>query len=109
MNPVLLLVIADAASRGDMSARLDGRFGSDYTVEASASAAEALDRLRALRDAGVPVTMAFETSMPGVFSAGDVRAGSVERVATAAGEGAVVVPMIHSLLAGTAHARPPRR
>jgi len=53
--------------------------------------------------------MAFETGMPGVFSAGDVRAGSVKRVAAAAGEGAVVVPMIHSLLAGTAHARPPRR
>jgi thioredoxin reductase (NADPH) len=41
---------------------------------------------------------AFETSMPGVFAAGDVRAGSVKRVAVAAGEGAVTVPMIHTLL-----------
>ncbi|HSK95220.1 MAG TPA: FAD-dependent oxidoreductase [Euzebyales bacterium] len=41
---------------------------------------------------------AFETSMPGVFAAGDVRAGSVKRVAAAAGEGAVTVPMIHNLL-----------
>jgi thioredoxin reductase (NADPH) len=41
---------------------------------------------------------AFETSLPGVFAAGDVRAGSVKRVAAAAGEGAVTVPMIHSIL-----------
>jgi thioredoxin reductase (NADPH) len=43
---------------------------------------------------------AFETSLPGVFAAGDVRAGSVKRVAAAAGEGAVAVPMIHSVLMG---------
>jgi thioredoxin reductase (NADPH) len=41
---------------------------------------------------------AFETSLPGVFTAGDVRAGSVKRVAAAAGEGAVAVPMIHGVL-----------
>ncbi|HSK97138.1 MAG TPA: NAD(P)/FAD-dependent oxidoreductase, partial [Euzebyales bacterium] len=46
--------------------------------------------------------MAFETSLPGVFAAGDVRAGSVKRVAAAAGEGAVAVPMIHSVLSGQA-------
>jgi thioredoxin reductase (NADPH) len=46
---------------------------------------------------------AFETSAPGVFAAGDVRAGSVKRVAAAAGEGAVTVPMIHQFLT----ARPP--
>ncbi|HEX6257840.1 MAG TPA: FAD-dependent oxidoreductase [Euzebyales bacterium] len=43
---------------------------------------------------------AFETSMPGVFAAGDVRRGSVKRVAAAAGEGAVTVPMIHNVLTG---------
>jgi thioredoxin reductase (NADPH) len=41
----------------------------------------------------------FETSLPGVFAAGDVRAGNVKRVAAAAGEGAVTVPMIHRYLA----------
>jgi thioredoxin reductase (NADPH) len=41
----------------------------------------------------------LETSIPGVFAAGDVRAGSVKRVAAAAGEGAVAVPMIHAWLA----------
>ncbi|HVM54360.1 MAG TPA: FAD-dependent oxidoreductase [Acidimicrobiales bacterium] len=36
----------------------------------------------------------FETTAPGVFAVGDVRAGSVKRVASAAGEGSVVVPHV---------------
>ena len=42
---------------------------------------------------------ALETSVPGVFAAGDVRANGVKRVAAAAGEGAVSVPMVHRHLA----------
>jgi thioredoxin reductase (NADPH) len=41
----------------------------------------------------------LETSMPGVFAIGDVRAGSTKRVAAAVGEGAAVVAQIHELLA----------
>jgi thioredoxin reductase (NADPH) len=41
----------------------------------------------------------FETSRPGVFAIGDVRAGSTKRVAAAVGEGAAVVPQIHEVLA----------
>jgi thioredoxin reductase (NADPH) len=41
----------------------------------------------------------LETSLPGVFAAGDVRAGSIKRVASAAGEGAMAVRMIHEHLA----------
>jgi thioredoxin reductase (NADPH) len=41
----------------------------------------------------------YETSLAGVFAAGDVRAGSVARVASAIGEGAAVVPWIHQSLA----------
>jgi thioredoxin reductase (NADPH) len=37
----------------------------------------------------------FETSMPGVFAVGDVRHGSVKRVASAVGEGSVCVRLIH--------------
>ncbi len=40
----------------------------------------------------------FETSMPGVFAAGDVRHGSVKRVAGAAGEGSVAVGSVHQYL-----------
>ena len=41
----------------------------------------------------------FETSLPGVFAVGDVRAGSTKRVAGAVGEGAVTVKAVHSRLA----------
>jgi len=40
----------------------------------------------------------LETSMPGVFAAGDVRQGSIKRVASAVGDGATVVRMIHEHL-----------
>ncbi len=41
----------------------------------------------------------LETSVPGVFAAGDVRAGSVKRCASAVGEGALVVTQVHAHLA----------
>jgi thioredoxin reductase (NADPH) len=37
----------------------------------------------------------LETSLPGVFAAGDVRHGSVKRVAAAVGEGAATIPLVH--------------
>ena len=37
----------------------------------------------------------LETSIPGVFAAGDIRHGSVKRVTTAMGEGATVIQLIH--------------
>lgn len=37
----------------------------------------------------------LETSMPGVFAAGDVRHGSVKRVASAVGEGSIAVQLVH--------------
>jgi thioredoxin reductase (NADPH) len=40
----------------------------------------------------------LETSVPGVFAVGDVRANGVKRVAAAAGEGAIAVPMVHRYL-----------
>ena len=36
---------------------------------------------------------------PGVFAIGDVRAGSIKRVATAVGDGATVISLIHGYLA----------
>ncbi len=41
----------------------------------------------------------FETSVPGVFAVGDVRSGSVKRVASAVGEGSVVIQQVHRHLA----------
>jgi thioredoxin reductase (NADPH) len=43
--------------------------------------------------------LSLETSMPGVFAAGDVRHGSVKRVASAAGEGSIAVQLVHGLFA----------
>jgi len=42
--------------------------------------------------------LALETSLPGVFAAGDVRRGSTKRIASAVGEGAAIVPLVHEHL-----------
>jgi thioredoxin reductase (NADPH) len=44
----------------------------------------------------------LETSQPGVFAAGDVRHGSVKRVASAVGDGAITIPLVHRYLEGLA-------
>jgi thioredoxin reductase (NADPH) len=41
----------------------------------------------------------FETSMPGVFAVGDVRSGSMKRVAAATGEGASAIASVHKAIA----------
>jgi thioredoxin reductase (NADPH) len=56
---------------------------------------------------GTPLGSPFETTQPGIFAVGDVRAGSVKRVASAVGEGSVVLQWVHQFLS---RARPqPRR
>ena len=49
---------------------------------------------------GTNGTTTHETSLPGVFAVGDVRSGSIKRVASAVGEGSVVVAEIHQYLSG---------
>ncbi|MFE8961277.1 FAD-dependent oxidoreductase [Streptomyces iakyrus] len=46
--------------------------------------------------------LTLETSLPGVFAAGDVRSGSVKRVASAVGEGAMSIHFVHRYLGHTA-------
>jgi thioredoxin reductase (NADPH) len=46
----------------------------------------------------------LETSAPGVFAAGDVRHGSIKRVASAVGEGAMAIQLVHQYLRGIAAA-----
>lgn len=62
--------------------------GADLLRDGRSPAGWPLDRL----------PLHLETSMPGVFAAGDVRAGSVKRVASAVGEGAVAVQLLHGHL-----------
>jgi thioredoxin reductase (NADPH) len=40
----------------------------------------------------------LETSLPGVFAAGDVRGGNVKRVASAVGEGSIAISFVHRVL-----------
>jgi thioredoxin reductase (NADPH) len=47
----------------------------------------------------------LETSVPGIFAAGDVRSGSTKRCAAAVGEGAMAVQFVHGRLAELAHAQ----
>ena len=42
----------------------------------------------------------LETSIPGIFAVGDIRAGSIKRVASAVGEGSMAVQFVHQVLAG---------
>jgi thioredoxin reductase (NADPH) len=43
----------------------------------------------------------LETSRPGIFAVGDVRAGNIKRVASAVGEGSIAVAFVHRVLQGT--------
>lgn len=54
------------------------------------------------RDGGWPLErspFSLETSVPGVFAAGDVRHGSMNRVASAVGEGSIAIRLVHELFA----------
>ncbi len=65
--------------------------GSALVVEGKLPAGWGLDRAPLL----------LESSMPGVFAAGDVRYRSIKRIASAVGEGAMAVALIHQYLAGS--------
>jgi thioredoxin reductase (NADPH) len=47
----------------------------------------------------------LETTAPGVYAVGDVRSGSIKRVASAVGEGAMAVRLVHAHLAHSGHTR----
>ena len=47
----------------------------------------------------------LETSVPGIFAAGDVRFGPVKRVAAAVGEGSMAIAFVHQFLAHAAGTR----
>jgi thioredoxin reductase (NADPH) len=40
----------------------------------------------------------LETSLPGVFAVGDVRGGSIKRVASAVGEGSIAISFVHQVV-----------
>jgi len=76
--------------------------GADPNTDWLSGSGLAMDRRRFVLTGGEG-RHALETSRPGVFAIGDIRAGSVKRVAAAVGEGAQVVAAIHGYL-GAEHA-----
>jgi thioredoxin reductase len=94
----VLFVLIGSQPRSDWlagSVALD-RWGSLLTgADAAASGAWPLERPPLL----------LETTVPGVFAVGDVRANSVKRVASAVGEGALAVTLVHQYLASLRQAR----
>jgi thioredoxin reductase (NADPH) len=52
------------------------------------------------RDGTMRSTQTLETSVPGVFAVGDVRSGSIPRVAAAVGDGAIAIRGVHEYLDG---------
>ncbi|CAN5197608.1 FAD-dependent oxidoreductase [soil metagenome] len=89
--------------------------GADPATDWLADCGVALDRAGFVTTAGGSLGCAssaaspLESSVPGVFAVGDVRAGSVKRVGGAIGEGAQVVPALHAFIArmGAEVAPPP--
>jgi thioredoxin reductase (NADPH) len=51
-------------------------------------------------DGSIRPPQSMETSVPGVFAAGDVRSGSTPRVAAAVGDGAITIRQVHNYLGG---------
>jgi thioredoxin reductase (NADPH) len=73
--------------------------GADPHTEWLAGCGVALDQKGFIRTGIGEGRQPLETSLPGAFAIGDVRAGSIKRVASAVGEGAQVVAAVHEYLA----------
>ena len=113
------LVLADVATGAETTEAADALFlliGAEPSTAWLAAEVERDDRGFILTgidlpERGFPLdrkAFPLETSIPGVFAAGDIRHGSVKRVASAVGEGAIAVQIIHQYFAEVRH-EPHRR
>ena len=106
----VLALVANAAALGvlrghradDMNMR-SAWLGNCLTLDAQRFVKTGLDLTPAdLEAAQWPLRrrpLQFETSLPRVFAVGDVRSGSMKRVASAVGEGSAAVQLVHKVLA----------
>ena len=107
----LVRLLDDAADRGvatwgELVRWLSGGTGSDGILgDAKGFVLTGRDLMAAQRFAQAwketREPLLLETSIPGVFAAGDLRAGAMNRVASAVGEGSMVVRLVHEYLALT--------
>jgi thioredoxin reductase (NADPH) len=84
---------------------LDGRVAVDdggYVLTGRDAAAACRSHGTTYDESREPASL--ETSLAGVFAAGDVRSGSTQRVAAAVGDGAIAIREIHQFLGGRVHA-----
>lgn len=87
-----VFVMIGATARSEAVADLVGRDRNGFVLTGP-------DAERRLRELGRPHTpQLLETTEPGVLAVGDIRCGSVKRVATAVGDGAMAVRFVHDLL-----------
>lgn len=103
------LVLRDRDSGDRETAHADGLFvligarpHTDWLPEAIARDSEGflLTGSDLPYDGASPAPLSRETSMPGVFAAGDVRHGATRRVASAVGDGSVAIQQVHRVIAG---------
>jgi thioredoxin reductase (NADPH) len=85
-----LFVMIGAEPRTDWLQGVAERDGHGYLLTGAEAASSGWEPTRA--------PYPYETTLPGLFAVGDVRSGSVKRVASAVGEGSVVVSQLHALL-----------
>jgi NADPH-dependent glutamate synthase beta subunit-like oxidoreductase len=115
-KPILLSVDDDSDVLRTIERDLRSQYGAEYRVIGSDSPEkEALDLLKQMRVRNDSVALLLadqrpkgwalerdpfllETNVPGLFAVGDVRHGSVKRVASGVGEGSVAVQFIHQYL-----------
>jgi thioredoxin reductase (NADPH) len=115
-RPVLVIVDADHQARAATESALLRRFGAEPRTDWLRAVLARDDGGFILTGRDVPAgawplerpPLAFETSLPGVFAVGDVRHGSIKRVAEAVGEGSVAVGSVHRYLADGAARLAPR-
>ena len=93
-----LFVFIGATPCSDFLGAAVARDAQGYIKTGTALSAEERSRYK---DVGNRPPGFLETSWPNVFAIGDVRAGSLKRVASAVGDGAAVVSLVHQALAAT--------
>jgi thioredoxin reductase (NADPH) len=86
--------------RTSCAARVEGRIGlpSEISRDEHGFVLTGTDAMKAGQWKADREPFALETSAPGIFAVGDIRSGSVKRVAASVGEGGVAIALVHRYL-----------